>query len=513
MCTALDNYNVLRYLRVLVRSRLAEDAGGGGNADATAVDRFLAALMAWLKLFTKVEKSQSDHARLRGLRAIYMRCGKAAFGGSFGETSKNHDLRHSEAEEAENGTWQYHYDGSGEERQKLIKMLFEHATNRHDSDGASVEAQLSRAVSRWEGLAQLRRRAETVDLLVVHVCRTGDANALRRLLQEAKGRATAADDGTTALECACREGHTACVRLLLAGGANIAQHKRGAPPPLLLTLIYEHRECERLLRQHMDENLNPREKRDILLTKWRERSAIQLSNSAAAQRARQLLSDELNVASTLIRAAASPKSLEIGTDSFDAHAASHPALSHLPLALQIFLNSHVDSVPRRSLPRVAGLRLRLKAGERATVVRPSPVAKGGGEICSHLINRCISIATSTTFVFRRSAVCTATSSACGTAPPYTAPSRPGVLTRPSLTSAGATRRSRAARCVHRGRAGAGSGQRAWRSRRAKSAASTLGRGARSRLSSCSPLGSATATCTSLGASLPARWRWATGGCS
>ena len=91
MCTALDNYNVLRYLRVLVRSRLAEDAGGGGNADATAVDRFLAALMAWLKLFTKVEKSQSDHARLRGLRAIYMRCGKAAFGGSFGETSKNHD--------------------------------------------------------------------------------------------------------------------------------------------------------------------------------------------------------------------------------------------------------------------------------------------------------------------------------------------------------------------------------------------------------------------------------------
>ena len=93
MCTALDNYNVLRYLRVLVRSRLAEDAGGGGNADATAVDRFLAALMAWLKLFTKVEKSQSDHARLRGLRAIYMRCGKAAFGGSFGETSKNHDAR------------------------------------------------------------------------------------------------------------------------------------------------------------------------------------------------------------------------------------------------------------------------------------------------------------------------------------------------------------------------------------------------------------------------------------
>ena len=64
-------------------------------------------------------------------------------------------MRHSEAEEAENGTWQYHYDGSGEERQKLIKMLFEHATNRHDSDGASVEAQLARAVSRWEGVHSL----------------------------------------------------------------------------------------------------------------------------------------------------------------------------------------------------------------------------------------------------------------------------------------------------------------------------------------------------------------------
>ena len=234
------------------------------------------------------------------------------------------------------------------------------------------------------GLAQLRRRAETVDLLVVHVCRAGDADALRQLLHDAKGRATAVDDGMTALECACQEGHAACVEILLAGGADITQHKRGAPPPLFLTLIYEHHECERLLRQHMDEALDPREKRDILLTTWREHSVTQLSNPRTAQKARRLLSDEGNGGSTLIRAAAPPKSLEIGTASFDTHAASHSALSHLPLALQIFLNGHVDSVPRRSLPRVAGLRLRLKAGER--VARRAAVASGKErETCSHLL--------------------------------------------------------------------------------------------------------------------------------
>ena len=34
-------------------------------------------------------------------------------------------------------------------------MLFERATNRRDSDGSSVEAQLAWAVSRWEGAYSL----------------------------------------------------------------------------------------------------------------------------------------------------------------------------------------------------------------------------------------------------------------------------------------------------------------------------------------------------------------------
>lgn len=48
-------------------------------------------------------------------------------------------LRHSEREEQEDGTWHYFYDGCAEQRQKEIKSMYEHATNRRDSAGSSVE--------------------------------------------------------------------------------------------------------------------------------------------------------------------------------------------------------------------------------------------------------------------------------------------------------------------------------------------------------------------------------------
>ena len=175
MCTGLDNYNALRYLRVLLRTRLA------AHADGAKMNRLLAAFMAWLKRFVRVEKTESNHAQIRGARCTYMRAGKAACGDGFGETSKNHDvstafrgmprkglllpagldtppalplqLRHSEREEQEDGTWHYFYDGCAEQRQKEIKSLYEHATNRRDSAGSSVELQIATAACRTAGVS------------------------------------------------------------------------------------------------------------------------------------------------------------------------------------------------------------------------------------------------------------------------------------------------------------------------------------------------------------------------
>ena len=213
------------------------------------------------------------------------------------------------------------------------------------------------------GMAHLRRGADMIDRLVVHVCRQDKPSALARLLRDGGGRANARAGGESALEAASRNGHLKCIELLLDAGADMRMRQRGAPTPLMLTIIYRHTCSEQLLRQRA-ETLDPWQKHDVLNSTWRGRTAEQLSQGPEhIEAAHRVLSAEASGDSTLIRAAsAATKILVIGGNDFAVCAATSAPLSELPVALGVYLSDHDDSIRKNQLPRVDGTRLRMKAG-------------------------------------------------------------------------------------------------------------------------------------------------------